>query len=372
VGGGRVFEPTPIESVSTGKGSVGKGKPQTPVEKLIAEQLALEGKTNQVQIQKPSQKPLLSGDTAKGIGASSNVAQIDAALASIKANLEKPFTKVKTVINKDTLAVGKQLSSSVQPAAVSSAFAGKGTYETTAGGLLPGDRLKPVDDFSYKGLVDTGMSTRTDQATDTGLKTGIGGRNKIIDITLTGQTNIEDTAQLQDNALVQQNKQALKQVLREISLNKLKTKPQKFKPVNTFVPKFISGESSLDTKKSKGLLEAYEVFAKIKKKTTKIGEEFSLSKAVATLSSNLKGGLQASGFLVEKRTGRKISFAEVSNLLGKDFRAGVKDPFKIVQGAGTRRERGIGNRLGSRSERLEIRRSKKSSGGKRGKLKWFS
>jgi len=107
----------------------------------------------------------------------------------------------------------------------------------------------------------------------------------------------------------------------------------------------------------------YEVFERKKGKATKTGTEKSLEKAIQKLKWGLKGGLQASGWIVEKKTGKKIKFEKLANLLGKEFRASKLSPFIAVQKKG--------KRLGTRKETRKIQKERTFFRRSNGKFKFF-
>ncbi|MBW2965492.1 hypothetical protein KY342_00140, partial [Candidatus Woesearchaeota archaeon] len=79
------------------------------------------------------------------------------------------------------------------------------------------------------------------------------------------------------------------------------------------------------------------------------GFEFGEKKKVKTgtkeevaivLKKFLKGGLSASGEVIEKKTGRKLKFSELSDIFGEEFRAGKSDTGKIVEKRSKRLRKG--------------------------------
>ena len=100
----------------------------------------------------------------------------------------------------------------------------------------------------------------------------------------------------------------------------------------------------------------FDVYAKIKGKQKKVGTRETQEEAMKYLKQNLLGGLQASGYVVEKKTGRKVPIPRFEDY---QFRIGKRDIYKLVQRKGGRREGGTG-RLTTQEERREIQRAKKT------------
>lgn len=151
------------------------------------------------------------------------------------------------------------------------------------------------------------------------------------------------------------------QVPEVIKLSPQKTRTQEIKTPILKIPKIIpklplEKKRKLTAKEELGRL--FEVFARAKGKDIKIGEELTLRGATRKLATELKGTLKASGFITEKRTGKKVRFTEVAGILGGEFEPAKKDIFRIVQ----KKER----RLGTGSEVFKIQRARKSGG-----FKWL-
>ena len=96
--------------------------------------------------------------------------------------------------------------------------------------------------------------------------------------------------------------------------------------------------------------EEFEIFQRTKGIDIKIGEEKSLFEATKKLKLGLKGGLEASGFIISKKTGEKVKAVELINLLGEEFAPSKKDIFRIIQ----KREK----RLGTKSEVFKIKKAR--------------
>jgi hypothetical protein len=99
------------------------------------------------------------------------------------------------------------------------------------------------------------------------------------------------------------------------------------------------------------------VFEKIEGKDVETGTEFDLGKAVKKLKKGLKKGVQASGFIVEKKTGKKVKAEELLKFLGEEFRVSRISKTRVVQ---KRRKR-----LATGAETTEIQFFRKKRGGKK-------
>ena len=91
-----------------------------------------------------------------------------------------------------------------------------------------------------------------------------------------------------------------------------------------------------------------------------VSEERNVLRAGERLKKELKAGLEASGFVISKKTGRKVSFEQLAPVLGMEFNPAKRDLFRTVQ----KREK----RLGTGSE-VRLIQSARKTGGKG--IKWI-
>jgi hypothetical protein len=137
-----------------------------------------------------------------------------------------------------------------------------------------------------------------------------------------------ETKPIQTTKVSQATKTRIAQPL--IKTSKEKTKPKTTKKETT--PRVIikpkkAAVVSIPRKREAG----FEILQIIKGKKKKTGEAEDILAAAAKLKKGLKGGLQASGFIVEKGTKKQVKASKVLDVLGTEFRAGKRDPFKIVE-----------------------------------------
>jgi len=100
------------------------------------------------------------------------------------------------------------------------------------------------------------------------------------------------------------------------------------------------------------LKDMFEVFKWSKGEEVSVGTTENLFKAGKKLRSELKSGLEASGYILSKQTGQRVPFSQVSTIVGSEFRPAKKDITRIVQKRGTR--------LSTGSEVFKIKQAKKS------------
>ena len=109
--------------------------------------------------------------------------------------------------------------------------------------------------------------------------------------------------------------------------------------------------------------EYFEIFEKKKGKEVSIGTAKGIEKAAKKLKTGLKSGLEASGFIVEKRTGKKVKLSTILPLLGEEFRASKTTPYFAVQKKT--------KRLGTRTETKKIQKERTFFRRTNGKFKFF-
>jgi hypothetical protein len=121
-----------------------------------------------------------------------------------------------------------------------------------------------------------------------------------------------------------------KQTPRQNILKQPQKPKQTKEPIKPVKPKIITPSQKTSTlPKKKGTI--FEILQVIKGKKKKTGESEDLLLATKKLVKGLKGGLQASGFIVEKGTGKKVKASRLLGALGGEFRVGKSDPFKVVE-----------------------------------------
>jgi hypothetical protein len=157
---------------------------------------------------------------------------------------------------------------------------------------------------------------------------------------ITVQKSTQDTIQLQ------KPRQAKPDITIQINTPDVPNPEKPFK----FLP---PTKSSSKSKVKEIANDIFEVYARKKGQDISIGETSNKRQAIDILGKELKGTLRASGFIQEKRTGRKLDINEVN--LGFGFRPSKKDSFRVVQTRSTR--------LGTRGEVSSIQQAKKSKGG---------
>lgn len=131
------------------------------------------------------------------------------------------------------------------------------------------------------------------------------------------QQSIQKTRQLQQQRLRLVQPQIQKQT------TKLKLKPI---PV---IPQVSESPLGLALKKLSKKSKGFDIFIRRRGKDIKAGTARTTKEAGMFLTKGLKSSLAASGFVVEKGTGRKVSFKELS--LGFEFRPSKKTPARVVQ-----------------------------------------
>lgn len=238
-----------------------------------------------------------------------------------------------------------------------SAYYGKGIYERTqetSYGLQPTNKEGPMLNqlTPQKNVLKTLTKTKTDLKTETKTETKVGFNLKNILKERTKEKAIERPKQEEKNSQIAKIKQPLSVKQEQIPLTKAvprltkrTAKPRKTK-VNT--PKIKIPMISPPSKTLQRLakeVEGFEAFGFKSGSAKKVAEGTKEEVAIG-LSKFLKKDLAASGFVTEKGTGRKLSFKEIQGLVGSDFRAGIKDPFKIVEKRSKRlRKGGTGKKI---------------------------
>lgn len=251
----------------------------------------------------------------------------------------------------------------------SSLFTGTGQYERTEflGSLVkrtPTTDLFPLvsarTSIELEGTIrqDTKLDTKLDIKPLSLLSSGLETRN------ITRQDTKLDISPISDLSIKQDTTQRniLKNLLETRTRQKQDT-TTKTKITPSIVDIKIGGEKKRKAKrKIKEMGEAlFAVFTRKGGKDVEIGEFGTKTEAVKGLTRELKGTLRASGFIEEKRTGRKLGFGEL-DILGGEFRQSKIEPFRIVQ----RREK----RLGTKSEVFSIKAARRSK--KRKPSSWLS
>ncbi|MCK9429551.1 MAG: hypothetical protein M0R17_06065 [Candidatus Omnitrophica bacterium] len=171
-------------------------------------------------------------------------------------------------------------------------------------------------------------------------------------------------SQVQALGLKQQSKQLQKNELLNKLISKVKTQPKTPTPKIKVPVPFKLSSFGFERKQTaiEKVKDIFEVYAGKKGKEEMIGEEFNILKAGTKLKKGLKETLKASGFVLEKKTGRRVTFGELAEVLGGEFRAGKNDITRIVQ----RKEKTalFGSRLGSKKERqlIQLAKGKKKKG----------
>lgn len=159
------------------------------------------------------------------------------------------------------------------------------------------------------------------------------------------QRQIQRQSLFQPQAYKQQ--QLTKQVQRQVTKQATKTRTTQKQPPK-FPFKFKLPAIQKEKKDSFfGVgFDEFEIYGRRKGKDMLISREKSLFKAKKGLSGFLTGTLGASGFIVSKRTGKKVKIN-----LGMDFTPSKVDPFRVVQ----KRSK----RLGTGAEIFEIKQARK-------------
>lgn len=288
-------------------------------------------------------------------------------IESAKVSLPKPSTSKPSVklISQPETKIDKVSPRIVSGASPTSIYAATGQYEQAQYGI-------PINRF------DTGIKSVETQVNlispklDTGLNVGLKS-DEIIKSDFKIDTGIKSDIKIdqglkQDNQLKQDLKlsQELKSDFKNNLLTQTVVKQKQQKTTKQTKPvKPFGSETSIAKWAKKRVKETggeFEVFQVIKKKATKTSEEKGIESAAKALSKGLKSGLQASGYLVEKRTGKKVKASKVLQLLGNEFRAGKTDLFKVVE----RKEKRL--RKGTTGKEVQYFRKKK--GGKK-KSSWL-
>lgn len=180
-----------------------------------------------------------------------------------------------------------------------------------------------------------------------------------IDLGIKQQLSIKEITKVQQKDILkeilkQQPKQMQKQMQKQIQKQTTKTKftPKPRVPIKP-ITFFGSGKGKKITAEED--MFGFEILIKKKGKFVKTEEEKTLQSAFRKLKGELLGGLEASGYVQEKKTGRKIPVSGFEDVL---FRVGKRSPTLLVQRKGGR-EGSIFGRLTTQAERREIKRSQK-------------
>jgi hypothetical protein len=232
---------------------------------------------------------------------------------------------------------------------------------------LTGNVVRERVDTSIKSFETTDLGLKVIQKQDLGLLTKqvqlnylqpqiqlVTPKLKEIQAVTQTQSLLQTQTQRQEQKQLQQLKTQL--LTKQVSKQKLKVTPKvKIKvPVPFKLSSFGLGRkpSARET-----LRDTFEVYIGKKGKERKIGEEFELMRAGKSLRKGLKLGIEAGGFVKEKKTGRKIKYEEIADILGAEFRPSVSSDERIIQ----RKEKiGLfGSRLGSIQERRAIQSKRK-------------
>lgn len=160
------------------------------------------------------------------------------------------------------------------------------------------------------------------------------------------------TSQISPLQTGQQVKQVPQQVPQTVYRQPARTKLVPKKPISPtpFVPK-PTGTTLLKSaaKKLKKRRSDFDIYVRRKGKDIKVGTQKTPRQAGLFLGKGLKQTLAASGLVIERGTGRKVSLKELG--LSMEFRPSKVDPFRVVQ----RRK----FRLGTFGEVVEIQKAKK-------------
>lgn len=293
--------------------------------------------------------------------------QDNSVLKEVIAKLPKPVVPsgAKNVPSSGTVTL-KSTSSAVPSVSISlprstGAFAGLGTYEVTGGNVaaipIPGIRASvittPTTNITQASINVTKPTTVSASAlslesgTRPNINTTFLGALKDLTRTEQGQNFVQKLFSQYRNA--QQTKQTFSQTTKTTTTTEKVNQKQNIKPPKPIKIKIPKSSAVKTNKLFEDTESLVNVYIRRRGKDIKIGSKSTLSEAKDILVGKLKGTLAASGFLETKGQRVKLSRYAPASI---EFGAAKRDSNRLVQRRGFR--------LGTGSERAEIKASKRS------------